>query len=115
MLAIRICEPSSKRATLKNKRDDYFKTLWKGASTRRPHKRKFICSALCEVVRYRRARTSPISLFGEARRILHYHCTNPRPNRRGFFETRPLQISKPATRRSEEHTSELQSRQYLVC
>jgi len=35
MLSIRMCEPSSKGATLKNKRDHYFKTLWKGASTPR--------------------------------------------------------------------------------
>src|ERR1019366_2197621 len=35
----------------------------RGRQLRRPHKRKFICSALCEVVRYRCARASPISLW----------------------------------------------------
>src|SRR5258707_9086948 len=29
--------------------------------------------------------------------------------------TRPLGVTRPGASRSEEHTSELQSRQYLVC
>jgi len=37
------------------------------------YKRKFICSVLREVVRYRCAPASPIS--SRAMRILHYHCT----------------------------------------
>src|SRR3712207_7136953 len=36
----------------------------------------------------------------------------PRPRPRGAASTPP---PTPAARRSEEHTSELQSRQYLVC
>ena len=37
------------------------------------------------------------------------NCTNPRPNRRGFFETRPLSISKPATRGQKQASTSLRS------
>src|SRR3712207_7587627 len=39
-------------------------------------------------------------------RMLRQNCT---------FPQNPLSVSKSSSHRSEEHTSELQSRQYLVC
>src|SRR5258707_10881636 len=55
------------------------------------------------------------TLFRSRRRILPE--TNPRPGRQnGRAKPAHLQpLSVERTARSEEHTSELQSRQYLVC
>src|SRR3712207_9200354 len=57
---------------------------------------------------------------GGAHRRTHRHRISPR-RRRPAPRRRPrpggggLRGGEPAIRRSEEHTSELQSRQYLVC
>src|SRR3712207_8237176 len=59
-----------------------------------------------------RPQTGEVRLFGEDPRHLH------QPWRLGYVPQRPaLPRELPATveERSEEHTSELQSRQYLVC
>src|SRR3712207_7115240 len=44
-------------------------------------------------------------------------ATSRRTSTRGCVPTSatPVRLSSPTCRRSEEHTSELQSRQYLVC
>ena len=91
-----MCEPSSKGATLKNKRDHYFKTLWKGASTRRPHKQKFICSAIREVVRYRRASfvSSPITAQTRALTGAVFFKKNPSREARARGVSQSLHTSR---------------------
>src|SRR3712207_8557218 len=42
------------------------------------------------------------------------HCRGPRRGQRRLHRLR-RRVEVPVERRSEEHTSELQSRQYLVC
>src|SRR3712207_7073079 len=37
------------------------------------------------------------------------------PSERGWSESYPMSVGKSKATRSEEHTSEFQSRQYLVC
>src|SRR3712207_8105865 len=43
------------------------------------------------------------------------HATDRTEARGGFADRGAAGMAKPVPRRSEEHTSELQSRQYLVC
>src|SRR3712207_8960791 len=78
----------------------------------------------------RRPPRSPLfpytTLFRSGHGKDHPHHTDPEPPRRGRNVRRPCLLGQshhpPAARRgggrperSEEHTSELQSRQYLVC
>src|SRR3712207_8462798 len=42
-------------------------------------------------------------------------CSTPSRSSRSSTASHCRRVSAPSSRRSEEHTSELQSRQYLVC
>src|SRR3712207_7575247 len=57
------------------------------------------------------ARTTTVSFVGSHRRLGGLTCRTTRASR----PTRPAGSTSPSWTRSEEHTSELQSRQYLVC
>src|SRR5437870_6276760 len=57
------------------------------------------------------------SLCAAYRERLHHHgrAPAPRPGAGELRRRRPLAARRPAAGRSEEHTSELQSRGHLVC
>src|SRR3712207_9270088 len=66
--------------------------------------------------RSRRARACPDPVVGDQRLRAGGHGHRPGPGGpQGDGEGRPLARRGGRRRRSEEHTSELQSRQYLVC
>src|SRR2546425_8632971 len=71
------------------------------------------CSLYGTIVRY------PIQKYKSNRHWAHsVPETCPAPNLRAHFQalcSRGLARGRPGTRRSEEHTSELQSLAYLVC
>src|SRR6185295_14835774 len=74
-----------------------------------------------------RAVTDTCKVFGIGRkcheccwaRLLYQHCRIPAlilgPNEEGTASSKEQQFAAGLLQRSEEHTSELQSRQYLVC
>src|SRR5947209_14933823 len=65
------------------------------------------------------SRSRPPSLFPYTTLFRSRHvtdCARAMKARRGLLQSRPGErLSRAAQGRSEEHTSELQSRQYLVC
>src|SRR5687768_18347635 len=71
-----------------------------------------------ETAQYRRARSAAESTFSFDTRAVLTHLErrrNPRCARADCGAAGARQVTSPGTGRSEEHTSELQSRLHLVC
>src|SRR3712207_8435932 len=85
---------------------------------RPPRSPLFPYTTLFRSINYTAAEGVPVAEATVPARIIEMtYSTNSAPNetRRGYLILTATNVTPPSPERSEEHTSELQSRQYLVC